>query len=54
MGWIDKGEAPITASKGELAEETGYKSITKPKNYFNFIQIPEGTLDVVFVFTRKI
>ena len=30
-GWVDKGEKPVESASRELLEETGYKSLIKPK-----------------------
>tara|TARA_B100000989_G_scaffold205890_1_gene155946 strand:- start:753 stop:1238 length:486 start_codon:yes stop_codon:yes gene_type:complete len=40
MGWIDKNETSIIASKRELLEETGYKSIIKPKKLIEYYADP--------------
>jgi len=40
MGWIDKGENSISTAKRELLEETGYKSIIKPKKIMVFYPDP--------------
>ena len=40
MGWIDKGESSLGASKRELLEETGYKCIKKPKKIVEFYADP--------------
>ena len=36
MGWVDKGETPITASKRELLEETGYKTLMTTKKLLEY------------------
>jgi len=43
-GWVDKGEATLESAKRELFEETGYKSIDKPKKIAEFYEEP-GRLD---------
>jgi ADP-ribose pyrophosphatase len=40
MGWIDKNEKTIDAAKRELVEETGYKSLNKPKRIIKFYADP--------------
>ena len=40
MGWIDKGETSITASKRELLEETGYKTLITPKKLLEYYADP--------------
>jgi len=40
MGWVDKNEKTINAAKRELAEETGYKSLDKPKKIKTFYADP--------------
>ena len=40
MGWIDKGEKPLSAAKRELEEETGYKSQKKLKFFLRFYADP--------------
>ena len=40
MGWIDKSETSLIASKRELLEETGYKSLIKPKKLIEYYADP--------------
>ena len=40
MGWIDKGESSIRASKRELLEETGYKTLSIPKKLMEYYADP--------------
>ena len=40
MGWIDKNETAIVAANRELYEETGFKSIVKPKKLITFFADP--------------
>ncbi len=40
MGWVDKGETMIETSKRELLEETGYKSLSKPKKILEYFPDP--------------
>ena len=39
-GWIDKGEKPIQSAARELLEETGFKSIMKPKKLITLYPDP--------------
>ena len=39
-GWVDLGETPIKSAARELLEETGYKSIEKPKPLIKFYEEP--------------
>ena len=55
MGWIDKGETPIIASKRELLEETGYKTLSTPKKLMEFYADPgRGCRSCVCYYSRKL
>ena len=55
MGWIEKGEKPINTAVRELLEETGYKSLTKPKKLFILYPDP-GRLskNIICYYTEQI
>ena len=36
-GWVDRNEKPIKSAVRELFEETGYKSLMKPKKFIILI-----------------
>ena len=40
MGWIDKGETPLDASSRELLEETGFRTVKRPKKLLSFYADP--------------
>ena len=55
MGWIDKNEKAIDAAERELIEETGYKSLDKPKNMLKFYADPgRGSRTCFCYFTDKL
>ena len=39
-GWVDIGETPSKCAARELIEETGYKSLVKPKKLIRFYEEP--------------
>ena len=55
MGWVDKGESPQNASSRELLEETGYKSLIKPKKLMQFYADPgRGNRSCFCYFSHKL
>ena len=55
MGWIDKGETAITASKRELLEETGYKTLSTPKKLLVYFADPgRGSRSCICYYSRKL
>ena len=55
MGWVDKGESPIKAAQRELLEETGYKTLSKPKKLFEFYADPgRGSRSCICFFSKKL
>jgi len=55
MGWVDKGEIPITASKRELLEETGYKTLAIPKKLMEYYADPgRGSRSCICYYTKKL
>jgi len=55
MGWIDKGESSLQSSMRELLEETGYKSLIKPKKLFEFFSDPgRGSRSCICYYTNKL
>ena len=55
MGWIDKGENAITASKRELLEETGYKTLSTPKKLLEYFADPgRGSRSCICYYSRKL
>jgi len=54
-GWIDKGESASKASVREMLEETGYKSLIKPRKILEFYEEP-GRMNskAICFFTNKI
>lgn len=55
MGWIDKGENSLSASKRELLEETGYKSLINPIKFLEFYPDPgRGNRKCFCYFTDKL
>ncbi len=54
MGWVDKGESLNQSSKRELLEETGYKTLSKPKRFLEFYPDPgRGSRKCICYFTRS-
>ncbi len=39
-GWVNKGEKPVESASRELLEETGYKSLIKPKKLLTLYPEP--------------
>ena len=39
-GWVNKGEKPVESASRELLEETGYKSLIKPKKLLTLFPEP--------------
>ncbi len=55
MGWVDKGESSLQSSKRELLEETGYKSLIKPKKLFEFFSDPgRGSRSCICYYTNRL
>ena len=55
MGWVDKGETPITASKRELLEETGYKTLMTPKKLLEYYADPgRGSRSCICYYSKKL
>ena len=52
-GHIDKNESPVKSSAKELLEETGYKSISKPKKLLDFFLEPGRLSNKVHCFYSK-
>ena len=52
-GQIDKNESPVKSSAKELLEETGYKSISKPKKLLDFFLEPGRLSNKVHCFYSK-
>ena len=54
-GWVDKNEKPIKSAARELLEETGYKSLTKPKKFMTLYPEP-GRLSkkMICYYTNKL
>ncbi len=53
MGWIDKKEKPYVAASRELFEETGYKTLVKPKNLLLFHADPGRNSRLTYCFYTK-
>ena len=49
-GWVDKYEKPLVTSVRETYEETGYKSIIKPKKIIDFHEEPGRLSSKVHVY----
>jgi len=55
MGWVDKDESPIKASKRELLEETGYKTLTAPKKLMEYYSDPgRSSRSCICYYSKKI
>ena len=55
MGWVDKEETPLAASKRELLEETGYKSLIKPIKLKEYFADPgRGSRTVICYYSKKL
>ena len=54
-GWIDKNENPVNSAARELLEETGYKSLIKPKKLLTLYSDP-GRLSnkTICYYTNKV
>jgi len=54
-GWVDKNEKPIQSAARELLEETGYKSLMKPKKFMVLYPEP-GRLNkkMICYYTSKV
>ena len=55
MGWIGKSETSLIASKRELLEETGYKSLIKPKKLIEYYADPgRGSRRCICFFSNRL
>ena len=55
MGWVDKDETPIIASKRELLEETGYKTLSTPKKLIEYYADPgRGSRSCICYYSKKL
>tara|TARA_Y100000590_G_scaffold88045_1_gene98858 strand:- start:180 stop:665 length:486 start_codon:yes stop_codon:yes gene_type:complete len=54
-GWVDKDETPSKAAAREMLEETGYKSLIKPRKLIEFYEEP-GRMNskAICFFTNKL